>query len=185
MVGYDSGGDNLFLVLLEALEPKADFHGFVNVLVPSCEIKGDLTLVVLWKTVEEAKVVLCFECFWAICNFAVESVYIAFDLGAVGFKWYVVFVPLMHFEIISPLSAHCWILKGELEFSLQFLPISQPVFRLFPYGVCFCLEHGGQPFKVVDLVTALGMRVDATFHSTFILPHPNTKVLAFFQFRHK
>ena len=47
MVSHDSGGDNLFLVLLEALEPKADIHGFVNVLVPSCEVKGDLILVVL------------------------------------------------------------------------------------------------------------------------------------------
>ena len=42
------------------------------------------------------------------------------------------------------------------------------------------MEHGGQPFKVVDFVTALGVRVDATFHSIFILPHPDTKVLAFF-----
>ena len=53
------------------------------------------------------------------------------------------------------------------------------MFCLFPYGKCFCLEHGGQPFKVVDLVTALGVRVDATFHSIFVLPHPDTKELAF------
>ena len=118
MVGHDSSGDNLFLVLFEALEPKADIHGFVNVLVLSCEVKGDLTLVVLWKTIEEAKVVLCFESFWAFCDLAVESVYIAFNFGAVRFKWYVVFIPFMRSEIVSPLSAHCWILKGELEFSL-------------------------------------------------------------------
>ena len=113
MVGHDSSG-----VFLKALEPEADIHGFVNVLVLRREVKGDLTLVVLWKTVEEAKVVLCIECLWAICNFAVESVYIAFDFGIVRFKWYVVFVPFMRSEIVSPLSAHCWILKGELEFSL-------------------------------------------------------------------
>ena len=118
MVVHDSSGDNLFLVLFEALEPKADIHSFVNVLVLSCEVKGDLTLVVLWKTIEEAKVVLCFESFWAFCDLAVESVYIAFDFGVVRFKWYVVFVPFMRSEIVSPLSAHCWILKGELEFSL-------------------------------------------------------------------
>ena len=41
------------------------------------------------------------------------------------------------------------------------------------------MEHGGQPFKVVDLVTAFGVRVDATFHSIFVLPHPDTKELAF------
>ena len=118
MVGQVSGSDNLFLVLLEALEPKADIHGFVNVLVFSCEVKGDLALVILRKTIEEAKVVLCFECLWAFCNLAVESVYIAFNFGAVRFKWYVVFVPLVRSKIVSPLRAHCWILKGELEFSL-------------------------------------------------------------------
>ena len=118
MVVHERRGDNLFLVLFEALEPKADIHGFVYVLVLSCEVKGDLTLVVLWKTVEEAKVVLCFECFWAFCNLTVESVYIAFNFSAVRFKWYVVFIPLMRSEIVSPLSAHCWILEGELEFSL-------------------------------------------------------------------
>ena len=100
------------------MEPKADIHGFVNVLVPSCEVKGDLTLVVLWKTIEEAKVVLCFECLWAFCNLAIECVNIAFDFGVVRFKWYGVFVPLMRCEIVSPLIAHCRILKGELEFSL-------------------------------------------------------------------